>query len=230
MASFDLGNDAHVHEETLALREQFETAAQQKDASTLGMWIFLITEMMFFGGLFLAYTVYRRAYPEIFGVASTTLNVYIGAANTVVLLCSSLTMVLAVRAAQLGKTKAIVLFLILTLILGGVFLGVKAYEWNEKYVEHHIPGTTFHMEGVTPDQQGHAQLFFSLYFAMTGLHALHMIIGAGLLLYLIFQARKGRYTADYNTPVDLIGLYWHFVDIIWIFLFPLLYLIDRHLK
>jgi cytochrome c oxidase subunit 3 len=191
-----------VNEETLALREQFDTAAQQKDASTLGMWIFLITEVMFFGGMFLAYTVYRRLYPEIFAVASGSLNVYIGAANTVVLLCSSLTMVLAVRAAQLGKSKAIVLFLVLTLIL----------------------------EGVAPDQQGHAQLFFSLYFAMTGLHALHMVIGAGLLGMLIWQARKERFSAEYNTPVDLIGLYWHFVDIIWIFLFPLLYLIDRHMK
>jgi cytochrome c oxidase subunit 3 len=225
-----LASDAHVHEESLALREQFDTAAQQKDASTLGMWIFLITEVMFFGGLFLAYTVYRHVYPEIFAIASTTLNVYIGAANTVVLLCSSLTMVLAVRAAQLGQKNAIILFLILTLILGGVFLGVKAYEWNEKFEEHHIPGASFHLEGVSPDQEGHAQLFFSLYFAMTGLHALHMIIGAGLLTYLILEARKGRYTAEYNTPVDLIGLYWHFVDIIWIFLFPLLYLIDRHLK
>jgi cytochrome c oxidase subunit 3 len=224
-----LASDAHVHEESLALREQFDTAAQQKDASTLGMWIFLITEVMFFGGLFLAYTVYRHLYSEIFAIASTTLNVYIGAANTVVLLCSSLTMVLAVRAAQLGQKKAIILFLILTLILGGVFLGVMAYEWNEKYEEHHIPGPSFHLDGVSPDQQGHAQLFFSLYFMMTGLHALHMIIGAGLLTYLIFEARKGRYTAEYNTPVDLIGLYWHFVDIIWIFLFPLLYLIDRHL-
>jgi cytochrome c oxidase subunit III len=233
LASSHLGNHAHVHEETLALREQFETEAQQKDASTLGMWIFLITEMMFFGGMFLAYTVYRRTYPDIFAQASTTLNVFIGAATTVVLLCSSLTMVLAVRAAQLGKSKAIVLFLVLTLILGGVFLGVKAYEWKEKFEEHHIPGATFHMEGLTPDTpvtQGHAQLFFSLYFAMTGLHALHMVIGAGLLLYLIFEARKGRYTAQYNTPVDLIGLYWHFVDVIWIYLFPLLYLIDRHLK
>ena len=225
-----MASESHAHTETLALREQFETAAQQKDASTLGMWIFLITEVMFFGGLFLAYTVYRRAYPEIFAIASGSLNVYIGAANTVVLLCSSLTMVLAVRAAQLGKSKAIVLFLILTLILGGVFLGVKAYEWNEKFVEHHVPGASFHFEGLAPDQQGHAQLFFSLYFAMTGLHALHMVIGAGMLIYLIFQARKGRYTAEYNTPVDLIGLYWHFVDIIWIFLFPLLYLIDRHMK
>jgi cytochrome c oxidase subunit 3 len=225
-----LASESHAHEETLALREQFETEAQQKDASTLGMWIFLITEVMFFGGMFLAYTVYRRIYPEVFAIASSSLNVYIGAANTVVLLCSSLTMVLAVRAAQLGKSKAIVAFLILTLILGGVFLGVKGYEWKEKFEEHHIPGATFHFEGMTPDQQGHAQLFFSLYFAMTGLHALHMIIGAGLLLYLILQARKGVYANGYDTPVDLIGLYWHFVDIIWIFLFPLLYLIDRHLR
>jgi len=225
-----LASEAHAPAESLALREQFETEAQQKDASTLGMWIFLITEVMFFGGLFLAYMVYRRLYPDIFAIASSSLNVYIGAANTVVLLCSSLTMVLAVRAAQLGRTRAIVLFLVLTLLLGGVFLGVKAYEWNEKFVEHHIPGPSFHFEGLGPDQQGHAQLFFSLYFAMTGLHALHMVIGAGLLAMLIWQARRGRFTAEYMTPVDLIGLYWHFVDIIWIFLFPLLYLIDRHLK
>jgi cytochrome c oxidase subunit 3 len=142
-------------------------------------------------------------------------------------------MVLAVRAAQLGQKQMIVLFLILTLLLGGIFLGVKAKEWYDKYEEHHIPGPAFHLEGLSPDNaasQGHAQLFFSLYFAMTGLHALHMVIGAGLLLYLILEARKGLYSAEYNTPVDLIGLYWHFVDIIWIFLFPLLYLIDRHLK
>ena len=225
-----MASESHLHEETLALREQFDTAAQQKDASTLGMWIFLITEVMFFGGMFLAYTVYRRVYPDVFAIASGSLDVYIGAANTVVLLCSSLTMVLAVRAAQLGKSKAIVLFLILTLILGDVFLGVKAYEWDQKFVEHHIPGSSFHFEGIAPDQQGHAQLFFSLYFAMTGLHALHMVIGAGMLIYLIVHARKGRYTTEYNTPVDLIGLYWHFVDVIWIFLFPLLYLIDRHMK
>ena len=221
---------SQAHGETLALREQFDTSAQQKDASTLGMWIFLITEIMFFGGMFLAYTVYRGAFPMVFAVASTSTNVYLGAANTVVLLCSSFTMVLAVRAAQLGQQKAIVVFLILTLLLGGVFLGVKAFEWKDKFEEHHIPGPTFHLEGVAPDQQGHAQLFFSLYFAMTGLHALHMVIGAGILSMLIFQARKGRFTADYMTPVDVAGLYWHFVDIIWIFLFPLLYLIDRHMK
>jgi cytochrome c oxidase subunit 3 len=223
-----LASQAHV--ETRALREQFDTEAQQKDASTLGMWIFLITEIMFFGGMFLAYTVYRGAFPLVFAVASSSLNVILGAANTVVLLCSSFTMVMAVRAAQLGQQRAIVVFLILTLLLGGVFLGVKAYEWKDKIEEHHIPGATFHLEGVAPDQQGHAQLFFSLYFAMTGLHALHMVIGVGILTFLILETRKGKYTADYMTPVDVAGLYWHFVDIIWIFLFPLLYLIDRHLK
>ena len=209
------------------LQEQFDTEAQQKDASTLGMWIFLITEVMFFGGMFTAYTVYRRAYSDAFAVASASLNVTIGAINTAVLLVSSFTMVMAVRAAQLGQRRMIVLFLVLTLIFGGVFLGVKAYEWNEKFEQHHVPGPSFHLDGVP--QQGHAQLFFSLYFAMTGLHALHMVVGVGLLSWLIGLAYKGRFTAEYDTPVDIAGLYWHFVNIIWIFLFPLLYLIDRHL-
>jgi len=213
--------------ETLALREQFDTEAQQKDASTLGMWIFLITEVMFFGGMFLAYTVYRRAYSHVFAVASSSLNVGIGAINTAVLLVSSFTMVMAVRAAQLGQRKALILFLVATLIFGGIFLGVKAYEWNEKFEQHHVPGPSFHLDGVP--QQGQAQLFFSLYFAMTGLHALHMVVGVGILSVLIWMAYKGTFTAEYNTPVDIAGLYWHFVDIIWIFLFPLLYLIDRHL-
>jgi cytochrome c oxidase subunit 3 len=210
-----------------ALEEQFDTEAQQKDASTLGMWIFLITEVMFFGGMFTAYTVYRRAYSDAFAVASASLNVTIGAINTAVLLVSSFTMAMAVRAAQLGRRRTLVLFLVLTLIFGGVFLGVKAYEWNEKFEQHHVPGPSFHLGGVP--QQGHAQLFFSLYFAMTGLHALHMVVGVGIISWLIWLAHKGRFTAEYNTPVDIAGLYWHFVDIIWIFLFPLLYLIDRHL-
>jgi cytochrome c oxidase subunit 3 len=213
--------------ETLALREQFDTEAQQKDASTLGMWIFLITEVMFFGGMFTAYTVYRRAYSDVFAVASSSLNVAIGAINTAVLLVSSFTMAMAVRAAQLGRRKTLILFLVATLIFGGIFLGVKAYEWNEKFEQHHVPGPSFHLEGVP--QQGRAQLFFSLYFAMTGLHALHMVVGVAILSWLIWMAHKGRFTAQYNTPVDVAGLYWHFVDIIWIFLFPLLYLIDRHL-
>ncbi len=216
--------------ETFALRVQFDTEAQQKDASTLGMWIFLITEIMFFGGMFAVYTIYRSWYPDVFAIASTSLNEIIGALNTGVLLLSSFTMVMAVRAGQLGQQKMIVVFLILTLLFGGVFLGVKAYEWNQKFEEHHIPGqAAFHLDGILPGDQGHAQLFFSIYFAMTGLHALHMVIGVGILLTLIVQAKKGRFSASYYTPVDVAGLYWHFVDIIWIFLFPLLYLIDRHL-
>jgi cytochrome c oxidase subunit 3 len=220
----------HAHTETFALRVQFDTEAQQKDASTLGMWIFLITEIMFFGGMFAVYTVYRSWYPDVFAIASSSLNEIIGAINTGVLLLSSFTMVMAVRAGQLGQQKMIVIFLILTLLFGGIFLGVKAYEWNEKFVEHHIPGQAeFHLDGILPGDQGHAQLFFSIYFAMTGLHALHMVIGVGLLLTLIVQANKGKFSASYYTPVDVAGLYWHFVDVIWIFLFPLLYLIDRHL-
>jgi cytochrome c oxidase subunit 3 len=180
--------------------------------------------------MFLAYTIYRSTYSHVFAVASTSLNAPIGAANTCILLLSSFTMVMAVRAGQLGQQKAIVWFLILTLIFGFAFLGVKAIEWNEKFEEHHIPGqAAFHLEGLPQSDQGHAQLFFSLYFAMTGLHALHMVIGAGILLFLIVKARKGLYGADYFTPIDVAGLYWHFVDVIWIFLFPLLYLIDRHL-
>jgi cytochrome c oxidase subunit 3 len=181
---------------------------------------------MFFGGLFLAYAIYRREFASAFAVASNTLDVVVGAVNTAVLLCSSFTMVLAVRAAQIGSRKALIWFLILTIVLGGVFLGVKAYEWNLKFEEHHVPGPSFHLEGT--QEQGTAQLFFSLYFTMTGLHALHMLVGEGLMLFLLWQAYAGKYTPEYYTPVDIGGLYWHFVDIIWIFLFPLLYLIARH--
>ena len=208
-----------------ALLHHFDSAEQQKDASTLGMWIFLVTEIMFFGGLFLCYIVYRTTHPAAFVAASHELDITLGGINTAVLIGSSLTMVLAVSAAQAGLRKSLVAFLILTILLGSVFLGIKGVEYHEKFVNHHVPGPSFHFEG---PEAAHAQLFFSLYFAMTGLHALHMIVGAGLLIWLIAQAAKGRFTPAYNTPVEMIGLYWHFVDIIWIFLFPLLYLIDRH--
>jgi cytochrome c oxidase subunit 3 len=221
----------HSEEQTLALREQFDTAAQQKDASTLGMWIFLITEVMFFGGMFLAYSIYRAKFPEVFAIASTSLNVKIGAANTLVLICSSFTMVMAVRASQLGKLRDIVWWLVATLILGFTFLAVKAFEWNEKFELHHVPGmANFHLNGVGASMQGPASIFFSLYFAMTGLHALHMVVGVGILTWLIIETKRGKFSAVYMTPVDIAGLYWHFVDIVWIFLFPLLYLIDRHLN
>jgi len=219
--------DSHTEVPELPeLQEQFETPAQQKETSTLGMWIFLVTEIMFFGGLFMAYAIYRREFASVFALASNTLNVVIGAVNTAVLICSSFTMVLAVRSAQIGSRKALIIFLILTILLGGVFLGIKGYEWYEKFEEHHVPGPTFHLENTTA--QGPAQLFFSLYFTMTGLHALHMVVGEGLMLFLLWEAYRGKFTPTYYTPVDIGGLYWHFVDIIWIYLFPLLYLIARH--
>jgi cytochrome c oxidase subunit 3 len=208
----------------------FESVEQQKDASTIGMWVFLVTEVMFFGGLFLAYFIYRQAYPAAFASASNNTDLWLGAANTTVLICSSLTMALAVHFASLGKSKLIVLFLILTLLLGGTFLGVKAYEYHDKYVRHEIPGHNFdcRTEAGAPCADAlHTPLFFALYFGMTGLHATHMIIGAVILIILIVQANKGAYSPAYHTPVELFGLYWHFVDIVWIFLFPLLYLIDR---
>jgi len=207
------------------VEHHFEDANQQKDAATVGMWVFLVTEVMFFGGMFLAYFVYRQAYPAAFASASNKTVLLIGAVNTTVLICSSLTMALAVRSAALGKKNLIVLFLILTLLLGGTFLGVKAYEYHDKYVHHEIPGPNFDCEGCTDAQ--HTSLFFALYLGMTGLHATHMIVGVGIILFLIVQARKGAYGPAWHTPVELFGLYWHFVDIVWIFLFPLLYLIDR---
>ena len=210
-----------------ALLHHFDSPDQQKDASTLGMWVFLVTEIMFFGGLFLAYVVYRTLHPHAFAAASHELDITLGAINTAVLICSSLTMALAVNAAQLGARKSLVTFLILTIVLGSVFLGIKAVEYHEKFVNHHVPGPSFQFEG--PDS-ANAQLFFSLYFAMTGLHALHMIIGIVLLAILAVRARRGAFGADYYTPIDMTGLYWHFVDIIWIFLFPLLYLLGGHLR
>ncbi|HEV8267828.1 MAG TPA: cytochrome c oxidase subunit 3, partial [Thermoanaerobaculia bacterium] len=179
---------------------------------------------MFFGGLFMVYILYRWMYPHAFAEASNMLNVRLGAFNTAVLIGSSLTMALAVRSSQLGQSRKIVLFLILTMILGATFLGVKAFEYHHKWEEHLIPGSSFAFEGKDP---AHSQMFFFLYFAMTGLHALHMIVGLGLLAWLCFPAWKGRFSAENHNYVEGVGLYWHFVDIVWIFLFPLLYLIGR---
>jgi cytochrome c oxidase subunit 3 len=218
------------------LQHHFDSMEQQREASSLGMWVFLITEVMFFGGMFAAYLVYRTKFYEAFVLGSTSLNIKYGAINTGVLIFSSLTMAMAVHAAALGKRKLLIAYLIATLFLGSVFLGIKAVEYHDKYVEHHIPGDRFNFDSYTDVKgvehpvnvdQGQAQLYFSLYFALTGMHALHMVIGAGLLTVLIIMSWNGNFGADYYTPVENIGLYWHFVDIVWIFLFPLLYLISR---
>jgi len=212
---------------TPGLQHHFKDLAQQKSAVSFGMWVFIAQEVMFFGGLFLAYTVYRSQYPDAFAIASHHLNVTMGAANTAVLILSSLTMALAVHAAATGKKQQIVLFLLLTIVLGGVFLGVKVVEYADKFEHHLVPGPHFsgHALALTGDRANQAQIYFSLYFAMTGLHALHMIIGIPIILWIAWRAQRGEFRPDYDGPVELTGLYWHFVDIIWIFLFPLLYLI-----
>lgn len=212
-----------VHEP--GLRHHFDDSAQQLHSATLGMWVFLITEVMFFGGMFGAYMIYRTVYPDAFASTSQFMNVTIGAINTGVLIFSSFTMVLAVRSAQLGQKKALLAFLVFTWILGCIFLTLKYVEYHEKWVDHHIPGPWFQYADARYFHQ--AQILFYLYFAMTGMHALHMIVGAGLLITLILMAARNRFSSAWYTPVEMIGLYWHFVDIIWIFLFPLLYLIGH---
>jgi cytochrome c oxidase subunit 3 len=222
------------------LQHHFDNMEQQKEASFLGMWVFLITEIMFFGGLFAAYLVYRYLYYSTFAAASSSLNIWLGGINTAVLIASSLTMAMAVYSSQMGRQKRLITYLVLTLMLGLTFLGIKVIEYKEKFDHHHVPGQGFHFVPVSSPQaeagqhqpppavdQGQAQLFFSLYFAMTGMHALHMVVGAGLLITLIIMALARMFSPEWHTPVENIGLYWHFVDIVWIFLFPLLYLINR---
>jgi cytochrome c oxidase subunit 3 len=292
------------HEHHPMQKHHFDDMTQQYEASGFGMWVFLVQEVMFFGGLFVAYLVYRNLYFNAFGTASATLRIWLGTFNTIVLIASSLTMAMAVNAASLGKRKLTMLFLTATLGLGCVFLGVKVFEYAEKFEKREVPGANFCFhpsggqaecsnvveradepdtlpgtlrfikryltggwgklpeggevagpeQGTTAHEAGASganveamatgdtpganerqrsmpgsEIYFGLYFAMTGMHALHMIIGAGILLWLIYWASKGLYSQEYFTPVENFGLYWHFVDIIWIYLFPLLYLINRHI-
>ena len=222
--------DVEAQAQHTGLAHQFQDLEQQQEADALGIWLFLVTEIMFFGGLFASYAIYRWLYFAAFEGGSHILDVRLGATNTMVLLGSSLTMALSVRSAQTGSRRATVAFLIATMVLGGIFLGIKGVEYNQKFVEHVVPGLDWAPEGETlarlaPGGVEHGEMYFIFYFAMTGLHALHMIIGMGLLLWLVVRARKGAFTAHYFAPVEVVGLYWHFVDIVWIFLFPLLYLI-----
>ena len=209
-----------------ALAHHFDSLGQQREASTLGMWVFLATEVLFFGGLFAAYSIYRSWYPDAFAAASHTLDLTLGAVNTAALITSSLTMALAVHASQTGERRLGIVFLVATMALGALFLGIKGVEYAHKFAEHHVPGALFQFE--EPALAGHAQLFFSLYFVMTGLHALHMVIGLGILAWMLVWTWNGTIGREYASPMEISGLYWHFVDIVWIFLFPLLYLIGRH--
>lgn len=250
-------HDAHAHTHHPALQHHFDNMEQQKEATTIGMWMFLVQEIMFFGGLFTAYLVFRSKYPMAFAVGSNHLDLWWGLINTIVLIVSSLTMALAVWSAQTSKRNFQVLFIILTMLLGTVFLGIKAIEYSDKYhhnlipfassfewhpqgeeaiaerklIEEHTAPNSIERQWVMNNYERFAakvQVFFWIYFAMTGLHALHMIVGIGIMIWLLINAYRGKYSAEYYAPVEISGLYWHFVDIVWIFLFPLLYLLGRH--
>jgi cytochrome c oxidase subunit 3 len=217
-----------------ALQHHFENMEQQREAGTLGMWVFLVTEIMFFGGMFLAYTLYRSTYPAAFASASNHLSLPLGAFNTGVLILSSFTMALAVYSSQIGNRRNLILGLIVTILLGLTFLVVKAVEYHDKYVDSLIPGRLIPWRPFDPRGvhllPGALEMFYWIYFAMTGMHAIHMVIGVGLLSVILYFAWRGRYGPEYHNPVEISGLYWHFVDIVWIFLFPLLYLLGRHLE
>ena len=204
---------------------QFDDADQQFEAATFGMWIFLVTEILFFGGALAAFAIYYSMYTDAFEDASNHLDLVMGTVNTAVLLSSSLTMVLAVHAAQTGARARQLVWLAATFVFGSAFLGIKAYEYAHKFHEGLVPGPNFTFSG--PDPSYH-ELFLCFYFALTGLHALHMIIGLGIIATLFVLAWRGWFTPGYFTPVEVSGLYWHFVDLVWIFLFPLLYLLGRH--
>ena len=254
------------HEHPPHLQHHFDTSEQQFDAGKLGIWLFLATEILLFGGLFCAYAIYRANHPEIFLYAHQYLDKVLGGTNTVILLCSSLTMAWAVRASQLGQRKFLIALLSLTLLGGFGFMGIKYVEYKAKWEHGLLPGTHFapheRAEGeaaaaptarradgtIPPSAEGptgaakhdvleekggvghgkrpsNAQIFFGIYFLMTGLHGIHVIAGMGAIAWILVGSIKGRFGPDYFTPVDFVGLYWHLVDLIWIFLFPLLYLI-----
>lgn len=229
-----------VHDHPFYQKHHFETAEQQREAASFGMWLFLLTEIMFFGGLFMAYLLYRNWYYDAFVSASNTISMPLGLINTIVLISSSFTMAMGVWSAEVRNKKFLQISLVATIVLGFCFLGIKSVEYAQKFEEHHVPGASFDIRDfVNPpagskekplpvDMAQKTQIFFSLYFAMTGVHAVHMIIGIVILFVLLYKSRTGLYTSGYVQPIENFGLYWHFVDIVWIFLFPLLYLINRH--
>ncbi len=229
------------------LAHHFDSVEQQRESASFGMWLFIAQEIMFFGGLFLGYIVYRIKYPMAFATGSNLLSIEWGAFNTAVLIGSSLTMALAVRAAQTGNNRLIIRWILATMLLGSVFLGVKVVEYKDKYDHQLVAGPMFEFDADyvlereavpavyaddidvhDPQFGSNVHLFYSFYFVMTGMHALHMIIGIGVMIWLLVKAYRKRFGPDYYSPVEMTGLYWHFVDIVWIFLFPMLYLMGRH--
>ncbi len=229
MSSADAADD-HGHDHPKFLQHQFDTPAQQFEAAKIGMWAFLGQELLFFSGLFVAYGIFRSWYPEMFSMASHQLNRPMGAANTIVLLFSSLTAALAVRSAQTGNKAATSRFLLITIGCAFIFLIVKYFEYVHKFEAGLLPAHYFHphadhlVPGTTIPENGGS--FFAIYFMMTGVHGIHVLVGIGVMIWIWRRNERGDFSAKYFTPVDLVALYWHLVDLVWIYLFPLLYLID----
>ena len=229
--------DVHAH---TSPRQQhhFDSMAQQKETATLGMWVFLVTEIMFFGGMFAAYVIYRMWHYEGFVAGSQQLDLVLGSVNTAVLIGSSLTVALAVHAAQTNRQRQVVTYLVLTGALGLVFLVIKYFEYSAKFHPHALHGGGvgvlfpaagwFDIQGPLEPLAPGMRMFLVLYFALTGMHAVHMIVGVGILAVILWMAIRRQFSKEWYTPVEIFGLYWHFVDIVWIFLFPLLYLVNRH--
>ncbi len=243
----DLENASDVNHHVMLPqhRHHFETEEQQREAGSFGMWLFLLTEIMFFGGMFFAYLLYRNWYYEAFVVSSNQLSIPLGTANTAILITSGFFMALGVWAAEVRKRTILVVCLVLTTLFGIAFLGIKSVEYKEKWDLHHIPGASFDISQfvnppidaktghatqppLSPDMAQKTQIFFFLYFAMTGMHAVHMIIGIGVLFWLMWRAWNNEFSTGYVAPIENFGLYWHFVDIVWLFLFPFFYLINLH--
>ena len=234
---------ADEHHGPAFLAHHFDTPSQQFDAAKLGMWLFLAQEILFFSGLFVAYFIFRAWYPEAFSVGSHLLDWKMGALNTVVLLTSSLTAALAVRSAQTGNRSQTTMLLVATIGLAAVFMVVKYFEYAHKIHVGFLPGSLWQPDAHGIEEVRHAidaahsnagsgllpyqvRTFFGIYFVMTGLHGLHVLIGMGLMVWMIMRNNRGDFSSEYYTPVDLTALYWHLVDLVWIYLFPLLYLID----
>jgi cytochrome c oxidase subunit 3 len=207
-----------------ALAHQFDDVEQQREAATLGMWVFLATEVMFFGGMLTLYTVYRYLYARGFAEGSRHLDLWLGSINTGVLITSSLTMALGVHGARIGHRRTLLVSLVLTMLLGATFLSIKSVEYVHKFEEGLVPGIYFTYAG---PEAPHVELFVWLYFVLTGVHAVHLMIGIGAVGVIAFMGSRGRFGPAYHTPVELVGLYWHFVDVVWIFLLPLLYLLHH---
>lgn len=207
---------------TRNLAHHFPSLEQQEHAARLGMWLFLATEILLFTVLFTAYAVYRFLFPAGFEAASQLADVPIGATNTVVLITSSLTVALAIYYARQGRPRLTVALLAVTVAFGGVFMVLKGFEYHHHILEGQLPGKYYQYAGLRGPG---VSMYFTLYFLMTGLHGLHVLVGMGVLTWLAARAARGHFTRDYSTPVELGGLYWHLVDLIWIFLFPLFYLL-----